>query len=238
MELVSGPSFRRLLQGGEDPRRITAILAQVADALAHAHARGIVHRDIKPDNVLVDRSGHAWIADFGLARLADAAASMTSGRPLGTAKYMSPEQAQGEKAHAPSDVYSLGVMLYEAITGEAPFVSETQHGYIFKHVSQPPPRPVLRAGFAPKLGRLALDCLAKAPDARPAMDEVAARLREALEARARRRWPWIAAASLALVIAIGIAFPHALDPLCDGWFGAPAAAALRDVAVAVRGLLP
>jgi serine/threonine protein kinase len=238
MELISGPSFRGLIDDGSEPRRVIAVLAQVADGLAHAHARGVVHRDIKPDNVLVTRSDRAAIADFGLARISDTA-SFTGGALLGTAKYMSPEQAQGQKAGASSDVYSLGVMLYEAITGAVPFASETQHGFIFKHVSEPPPRPVMRAGFPAPLARLALDCLDKDPDARPAMDVVAARLRAALAGRSR--WPrarWIAAGAAAIVLVLWLAFPGALDPLCDGWFGAPAARALRDGSLAVRGLLP
>jgi serine/threonine-protein kinase len=238
MELVNGPPFRRLIAEGDDPRRVIDVLAQVADGLAHAHARGVVHRDIKPDNVLVSRSNRAAIADFGLARVSDAA-SLTGSALLGTAKYMSPEQAQGKKASASSDVYSLGVMMYEAITGGVPFASETQHGFIFKHVSEVPPRPILRAGFPAPLARLALDCLAKDPDARPAMDEVATRLRASLSGPSRwRRARWIAALAVAIAVALWIAFPNALDPLCDGWFGAPVARALRGGALAVRGLLP
>ena len=239
MELVTGPSFKRLIRERDNPRRVIILLAQVADGLAHAHARGIVHRDIKPDNVLVSRSNRARVADFGLARLSNLTSLTTDGQVLGTAKYMSPEQAQGQRAGAPSDVYSFGVMLYEAITGELPFASETQHGFIFKHVAETPPRPVLHAGYPAPLGRLALDCLHKDPEARPSMAEVAARLHAALEWRSG----WRRAGRLLLVAAatlcvLWLAFPHALDPLCEGWFGAPAARAVRDAALAVRELLP
>lgn len=239
MELVNGPSFRRLIRERDDPRRIIGILAQVADGLAHAHARGIIHRDVKPDNVLVSRSNHARVADFGLARLSNLTSLTTDGQVLGTAKYMSPEQAQGQRAGAPSDVYSLGVMLYEAITGELPFASETQHGFIFKHVAETPARPELHPGYPAPLGRLALDCMEKEPGARPTMSEVAARLHAALEWRSmRRRVLWIVAAVLAVAVVLWLAFPRALDPVCDGWFGAPVARALRDAALAIRGVLP
>jgi eukaryotic-like serine/threonine-protein kinase len=237
MELCGGPSFRRMIHEHEQPARIVGVLAQIAEGLAHAHARGIVHRDIKPENVLLTRSGQARVVDFGLARVSDVSSLTTDGSLFGTAKYMSPEQAQGQRAGPPSDVYSFGVMLYEAISGALPFDSETQHGFIFKHVAEAPRRPELHAGFPAALGRLALDCLDKDPGARPTMDEVGERLRATRRGRARRRRWLVVAVGIAL-LAAWLAFPHALDALSEGWFGAPVARALRDAALAVRGLVP
>jgi serine/threonine-protein kinase len=237
MELVGGPSFRRMAREHAQPAKIIAILAQVAGALAHAHARGIIHRDIKPENVLLTRSGHPRVVDFGLARVSDVSSLTTDGQVFGTAKYMSPEQAQGQKAGPPSDVYSFGVMLYEVISGELPFESETQHGFIFKHVAELPRRPEPFPGYPSALVRLALDCLDKDPDARPTMAEVAERLHDAMRGRSRRR-VWIFVAVLIVLAVLWLAFPYALDPLTDGWFGAPAARALQDAALAVRALLP
>src|SRR5688572_32547730 len=113
---------------------------------------------------------------------------------------MSPEQAQGQKAGPPSDVYSFGVMLYEVISGELPFESETQHGFIFKHVAELPRRPEPFPGYPPALVRLALDCLDKDPDARPTMNEVAERLHLAMRARSRR-WRWMFAV---VVVALAV----------------------------------
>ncbi len=206
MDLVAGPPFRRLIAESTEPRTIIGILAQVAEALAHAHERGIVHRDIKPDNVLLTRSLQVRVADFGLARLSDTVSLTTSGQMLGTARYMSPEQAQGKKSGPASDVYSLGVMLYESITGALPFDSETPHGFIFKHATEPPPRPELRPGYPAALGKLALECLAKDPDERPPMDEVAHRLRRALTRRSRVRLRWLLAGVAIVLIALAVAW--------------------------------
>jgi hypothetical protein len=130
-------------------------------------------------------------------------------------------------------------MLYETITGDVPFPSETQHGFIFKHVSETPPRPDLRAGFPAPLARLALDCLQKDPGARPTMTEVAERLRASLAWRAPRRWlRWGIAVASGVLVGLWLGFPEALDPVSHGWFGAPVARALQDVALAVRDVLP
>src|SRR5438105_4235841 len=101
------------------------IAAEIASGLAQAHARGLVHRDLKPANVLFDEEGRAKIADFGIARLGDAGTLTEAGTVLGTASYISPEQAAGERATPASDVYSFGVMLFRMLTGRLPFTAES-----------------------------------------------------------------------------------------------------------------
>ncbi|HEX3765760.1 MAG TPA: serine/threonine-protein kinase [Kofleriaceae bacterium] len=232
MELVRGGSLRRLLQrGAVPPAQVLSVLTDVAAALAYAHAQGVVHRDVKPENVLLTRAGRAKVADFGLARTTDQSSLTTQGRILGTALYMSPEQVRGQRAIAASDVYAFGVMLYEVITGDRPFTADSQLGYLYQHAEVEPPRPVIRGRYPAALAGLALACLAKEAADRPTMADVAERLAAAL-ARPRRRLWWLAIppAIAAAACAAAIAVPSLLDPLCGGWFGASAARAARDAA--------
>jgi serine/threonine-protein kinase len=173
MELVRGGSFRRVMERGDRPDRVLAILQDVAGALAYAHAQGVVHRDVKPENVLVTRAGRAKVADFGLARAVDSSSFTTEGRLLGTAVYMSPEQAKGERATEASDVYSFGAMVYEAVAGKPPFISDSKLGFLYLHAEAEPERPRVLDPFPASLGQLALACLAKDPAKRPTMAQVA-----------------------------------------------------------------
>ena len=171
LELLSGGTLEdRLRSGGplpdEDTRRIAA---ELAAGLAHAHARGVVHRDLKPANVLFDQEGRAKLADFGLARMAAGGGTLTeAGTVLGTAAYISPEQAAGAPASAASDVYSFGVMLYRMLTGRLPFESNNALELVALHRdSKPPPLNELRPDAPVLLEATATAALAKDPADRP-----------------------------------------------------------------------
>lgn len=119
---------------------IYRITSQIGDALAYAHARGMIHRDIKPSNVLIDERGNCLLTDFGLARMADANSMLTtSGAIMGTPAYMSPEQGAGNPVDGRSDIYALGVILFEMVTGQVPYSAETPIAIVFKHIQDPLP---------------------------------------------------------------------------------------------------
>lgn len=156
MRLLPGGDLRKRIQQGLSPVESLAILRELADAFAHAHARGFVHRDVKPENVMFDEQGFPVLTDFGIAKALDANTHMTrTGMTMGTPRYLSPEQASGKPVDARADLYSLGVMFFEMLTGRAPYDAEEPMAVIFKHVTEPipvlPPE-VLR--YQPLLERL------------------------------------------------------------------------------------
>jgi serine/threonine-protein kinase len=143
MEYLPGGTLkdRIMSKGALPPRTAAAVALQIAEALCAAHERGVIHRDIKPHNILITESGDVKVTDFGIARAASSSTMTRTGSILGTAHYISPEQAMGEPVGPASDLYSLGVVLYEMLTGELPYDAETPLGIAMKHVNghlQPP----------------------------------------------------------------------------------------------------
>ncbi len=171
MEYIEGESLEQILHLGQ-PFEISEALriaGQVADALAAAHAAGILHRDIKPANVMVTDAGAVKVLDFGIARMLDGTTITQVASVVGTAAYMAPERALGEPGDARADVYSLGCLLYAMLTGVAPFSGEVSAAILHQQINAEPPRPsALRADISPGLDRLVLEMLAKSPDERPA----------------------------------------------------------------------
>src|SRR4249919_3586090 len=145
MELVEGETLRDIVRSGRKlmPQRVTEIGSSILAALDYSHRHGIVHRDIKPGNVMLTMNGTVKVMDFGIARaVADSAATMTqTSSVLGTAQYLSPEQARGEKVDARSDLYSTGCLLYELLTGRPPFVGDSPVSVAYQHVRETPAPP-------------------------------------------------------------------------------------------------
>lgn len=171
LEYLPGGTLENLLASGEPlpPDEAARIASEVASGLAHAHERGLVHRDMKPGNVLFDDEGRAKITDFGIARVEGASTLTEAGTLLGTAAYFSPEQASSEPATPASDVYSFGVILYRILTGRLPFEAESPLELAAKHVNDEPPAVLsVRPDAPPELARVAAAALAKQPKERPA----------------------------------------------------------------------
>jgi eukaryotic-like serine/threonine-protein kinase len=159
-EYIEGRTLKRRIQeeGGLPVDEAVAYAIEIGRGLTAAHARKLVHRDVKPQNVLIDPDGRAKVTDFGIARSLESKGLTATGRVLGTTDYVSPEQAMGEDVDERSDVYSLGVVLYEMLTGDVPFRAETQVGVAMKHVNEPMPdvqarRPEVSAAVASVVDR-------------------------------------------------------------------------------------
>jgi len=171
MEYVSGGTLKERLdeRGPMEPERALAVAGQVAEALWAAHERGVIHRDIKPQNILITDMGHLKVTDFGIARAASAATISATNAVFGTAGYLSPEQALGEPATPRSDLYSLGIVLYELLTGVVPYRADNPVAVCMKHVTEPltPPRR-LDPTIPEAVDALVVKLLAKDPADRPA----------------------------------------------------------------------
>jgi eukaryotic-like serine/threonine-protein kinase len=166
MQYVEGPTLKQLIDSGITLEQGVAVIRQVLQAAGYAHRQGIVHRDLKPQNVLVDPEGKAVVTDFGIARAGVSEITQT-GSVMGTPHYLSPEQAQGFEVTAVSDLYSVGVMLYEALTGRVPFEGESAVAVAMKQVSQMPQRPSsIQPRVSPALDAVVMRALEKDPGQR------------------------------------------------------------------------
>jgi serine/threonine-protein kinase len=212
MEYVAGRTLRDVLRTYERLPAMEAsrIAGEIADALAFAHRNGVVHRDVKPGNVLLTPSGSVKVTDFGIAR-ADMAEDLTkTGSVMGTATYFSPEQAQGRELDGRADVYSLGVVLYEMLTGVPPFVADNPVSVAYKHVREEPVPPSYIAPDVPgALDRVVLTAMEKNPDARY---QSAADLRADLM-RFERGRPLVGGPILPVAAAVGAGAPTVAMPV-------------------------
>ncbi|HRQ37073.1 MAG TPA: serine/threonine-protein kinase [Chloroflexota bacterium] len=163
--LEAGTLKDKVDQGTLPLAEVDRLFTQLASALAYAHENGVIHRDLKPSNVLVDAQGNVFLTDFGIARLLEGNSKFTqTDAIMGTPAYISPEQAQGQRADQRADIYALGIILYEMLTGQVPFTADTPLAVIFKHVSEPLPLPSsLKTDIAPVMERVLLKALAKNP---------------------------------------------------------------------------
>jgi serine/threonine-protein kinase len=167
MEYVDGPSLKDLVKGGMGTQEAIDVTRQILNAARFAHRKGIVHRDLKPQNVLIDDEGRVRVADFGIARGGENSDITATGSVMGTAQYLSPEQAQGKETTPRSDLYSIGVILYEALTGRVPFEGDSAVAVALKQVSEAPRRPsAINPNVPPALDAVVMRALAKDPDAR------------------------------------------------------------------------
>jgi eukaryotic-like serine/threonine-protein kinase len=180
MELVPGEALSTMLEREHTlpVDKVLDIVAQTANALQAAHAVGLVHRDIKPGNLLITPDGRVKITDFGIARIADQVPLTATGQVMGTVQYLSPEQASGHPASPSTDIYSLGIVAYEALAGKRPFTGESQVAIAMAHINEQPP--ALPSTIPEPVRDLVMCCIAKKPAERPATAANLARAAQAL----------------------------------------------------------
>jgi len=168
MELVPGDSLAKILEDRKQlpETEVLDIVAQTARALYSAHQEGLVHRDVKPGNLLITPEGHVKITDFGIARVADQVSLTATGQVMGTVQYLAPEQATGKPATPSTDIYSLGIVAYEALAGKRPFTGDNQMMIAMSQIRDVPP--ALPESIDPAVSELIMECLAKKAAMRPA----------------------------------------------------------------------
>lgn len=200
MELVPGEALSTILErdGELSTDKTLDIVAQTSAALQAAHAAGLVHRDIKPGNLLITPDGRVKITDFGIARIADQVPLTATGQVMGTVQYLSPEQASGHPASPATDIYSLGIVAYESLAGKRPFTGESQVAIAMAQINEQPP--ALPPTVAVPVQNLVMAMIAKKPDDRPATASAVARAATAL-----RRGDLAGAAAAVPAIAAGTA---------------------------------
>jgi len=166
MEYIEGGSLQRRLTGKPlDLSTAISIVSQIGSALAYAHKRGIIHRDVKPSNILLTEEGRALLSDFGIARVSEYGGITRTGTLIGTPEYMSPEQAEGEEVDHRSDIYSLGIVLYQMLTGRVPFTGDTPLAVLHKQIYEKPTSPrVLNPMIPAEVEKVLLKALAKRPE--------------------------------------------------------------------------
>lgn len=167
MELVPGDSLARILEINRTlpAEKVLDIISQTSHALYEAHQAGLVHRDVKPGNLLITPDGHVKITDFGIARVADQVGLTATGQVMGTVQYLAPELATGKTATPSTDIYSLGIVAYEALAGKRPFSGESQMEIAMAQINKTPPP--LPETIDPRVSNLVMSCLAKKPNQRP-----------------------------------------------------------------------
>ncbi len=191
MRLMEGGNLAHELRGGALPvKRAVELTRQIASALDYAHLRGIVHRDLKPTNVLLDNLGNAYLTDFGIAKMLSGGPTTgltATGAVMGTPTYMAPEQWRAEPIDGRTDIYALGVILYQMLCGQVPFAAETPHGLMYQHLDMTPPQPhTIKPDLPLAIEPVISKALAKRPEDRYASaGDVAAALEEAIQQPSR-----------------------------------------------------
>jgi serine/threonine-protein kinase len=240
MELVPGESLAKILETQKTlpAEQVLDMISQTGRALYEAHEAGLVHRDVKPGNLLITPDGEVKITDFGIARVADQVGLTATGQVMGTVQYLAPEQATGKPATPSTDIYSLGIVAYEALAGKRPFTGDSQMQIAMAQINQTPPP--LPEEIDPRVANLVMSCLAKKANQRPASALALAQRAESLMSNAPRNsaatqlinQPIISDSTAVLELPTNTA-PNQKPPVVWPWFALIGALALTAISVVV-----